>query len=936
MGDHMRRLGLLLVLACGCSSKSDGPTPSLTGIQPDPICDAQKTIELKLTGTGFSPAVDNGLTSSPTVVLPTVTLIDSTGTEYTVPPDDITIPDTTGDEIDVSLPQGFVAPGVYDVRVTNPDGNSNTITGGLTVDPPPDLISVSPTSGNVGSIVTVTLTGTGFQQDMTVTLDATPPVVGTVTSVSADGTMATVTFDLTGVAGGTYSITVDNHDGCTSTLANAFTVRELEFVLSGVDPPFGYIGDEFTNVTITSAGNFVSTPTAYMTPHGATTPQYQLKRVAFVDANTITAAVPTSLMQLGGYDLTVTNPPSDGRYGFLANAFTVVAMPIPEIDDVVPDRGAPNTSVNLTIYGKNFRSAVTVEFLDRTGTVVATANPAAVVNASCTAGECTQVTATITTPMTEDAYLVRVIDNDEMTYSTWSAFIVGAEGASGNLHTFAASSTLTTGRRMLAGVSARDDLNNTFIYAIGGDTGGATPAVQNTLEVAQLSKFGALGAWHQEKASNSMTASRDAPIAATVELPDPADPCTSAGILCLAPLKTYVYAVGGKNAAGTVLGTVEHAVVLRNADAPIMGDPLQATGGTLAAGTWYYKVAAICSAATTDPDNPNGESLPSDEAIITLDASHNAVTLAWTAPPVTANTQCHPTGYKVYRTKMVNGVSQQEFLITTTAVTGTTYTDTGAAAGNEPPLPPGSLGVWIADSITLVTARWGHQGATIVDNNNSNGASGRSLYVLGGSDGTNYLDSVEYAGIDSNGHLVGSKFLTTSTTVMPTKLAFFSLVVETAQNVSGYSSTALPRLYTLGGIGATADVGASGTSNEIKMSTIASGGGNGTWADGFNLGTLLNTVGGNMAVIASNKLWSVGGDRMYSNMMQTWSMNVTSGGDDVAFNTSGDLVSPTNSAANLLPAPRALGAPITGAGFIYFVGGTSNGTDATNSTYQTF
>ncbi len=920
----MRRLVLLLVIACGCASKSDGPTPKLLGIQPDPICDAQKMITLTITGSGFSPAVDNGLTSSPTVVMPRVILTDTSGTTIEIPPEDVSLPDTTGTVLTITVPQALVPPGTYDVTVINPDGNKATTTGGLTVDPPPDLISVSPTVGNIGQTVTVTLTGTGFRQTMTVTLDATPPVAGTVTSVSADGTTATVTFDLTGVAAGTYSITVDNHDGCTSTLANAFTVRSLEFTIMGIDPPFGCMCDTTTNVTITSAGNFVSTPTAYMTLQGVGT-RFDLKRVAFVDANTITAAVPTGMMPLGTYDLTVVNPPTDGRTGTLVGAFRVVPDPIPVIDDVVPSRAAPNTSVNLTIYGKNFRTTVTVEMLDRTGTVVKTATAATV------SGGGTQIAATITTPTTEDAYLVRVIDNDEMTYSTWSAFIVGAEGASGNLHTFSTLSTLTTGRRMLAGVSARDDLGNTFVYAIGGDTGGATPSVLASVEAAQLSKFGALGAWHEEKTSNALIAGRDAPAAATVELPDPADPCTGFGILCLPPLKTYVYVVGGRSSAGTVLDSVERAMVLRNADAPVVGDPLLATGGTLATGTWYYKVSAICSA--TDLDNKSGETLPSDEAIATVDAGHNAVTLSWNA---VATTECTAVGYKIYRTKAADGTSQQEVL---TKVLGNvlTYTDTGDAAGMEVPLPPGALGVWSTETITLNTARWGHQGATIADANNSGGGSGRSLYVLGGkSDATTgYLATIEYAGIDSTGHLIGTKFSTASTTVMPTALAFFSLVVETAQNVSGYAG-ATPRLLTLGGAGAGM---ANATSNEIMESTIASGGGNGTWAPGFlnmaNPGTLLNAVGGNMAVIASNKLWSVGGARMFSNTTQTFS-NVTSGGDDVAFDASGNLVSPTQSAASVLPAPRALGAVITGSGFIYFVGGSSVGTDATNTTYQTF
>src|SRR5258708_7128837 len=220
----MRRLALLFALVCGCSAKSDGPTPQLGSVQPDPVCVAQKVIDLKLTGTGFSPAVDNGLTSTPIVVLPTVTLIDATGARVTGPPEDLTIPDTTGDEIDVALPQSFAAPGIYDVEVANPNGNTTTLTGALTIDPPPSITSVAPTFGLVGTTVTITLTGTGFLPTMTVTLAAAPPVSCTGVTVSAGGTSATCMLNLTSVAAGTYDLVVDNLDGCTATLTQSFTV----------------------------------------------------------------------------------------------------------------------------------------------------------------------------------------------------------------------------------------------------------------------------------------------------------------------------------------------------------------------------------------------------------------------------------------------------------------------------------------------------------------------------------------------------------------------------------------------------------------------------------------------------------------------------------------------------------------------------------------
>lgn len=114
---------------------------------------------------------------------------------------------------------------------------------------------------------------------------------------------------------------------------------------------------------------------------------------------------------------------------------------------------------------------------------------------------------------------------------------------------------------MLGGVSARDDLGNTFVYALGGDSG-VTGTVLDAVEVSPLSKFGALGAWHAIRAPNHLTTARCAqrrhgPLFGT-------DP--------FVPVKTYVYVSGGRNATGSVLGSVERAMVLRNADAPkIMG-----------------------------------------------------------------------------------------------------------------------------------------------------------------------------------------------------------------------------------------------------------------------------------------------------------------------------------------------------------------------------
>lgn len=901
---------ILCAFLIACASKSDGPKPAISTVMPGAICDAQKPITLTLVGTGFSPEVHDGLTSNPTVVVPTVTLLASSGQTFAIPAEDVSFPDSSGTMLTVVVPQGLVDPGTYSIEVTNPNTNSSTLAGSLTVDPPPTITAVSPTTGAPGTSVTVTITGTGLQSGMTVTLDSMPPVTGTAVTVSADGTNAMVTFDLTGVTGGTYSITVDNHDGCTATLANAFTVGR-EFTLTGIDPPFGCTCSD-TSVTISSNAGFASTPTVQMVLHGTTTPVYNLKRVAFVDASTITAVVPSGL-PLGTYDVTVTNPASAGSFGTLPNAFRVVSMPPPVVTDVVPSRAPANTSVALDIYGSNFRAPATVQFVDTTNTPVGTPVTGTVVTSG-------HITATITTPGTDGPYLVRVTDTDEMTYSSWSAFIVGAEGASGKLNTFATEPALVTARRMLAGVGAEDDLGNFFLYAIGGDSGGSTPTVLSSIEVAQQGKFGGLAAWREEKPANDMTTTRDAAAAVAVAIPAQNDPCAPA-ILCFPPQKTYIYVAGGRDQAGTVLGSIERAVVLRNADAPVVTTAAaSASTGTLAAGTWYYKVSAVLAAS--DADNPSGETLPSDEAIVTLSSTQNAIDLAWN--PVTG-----AVGYKIYRTAMVDGASQGELLIA--AQTGTTYTDTGATAGMEVPLPPGSLGTWQVQAAT-VSPRWGHQAAVVVDNQTATG--GRSLYVLGGmSDAaTGLLASIERSPIDASTGALGP-FTTTGDTALPAPIAFFSLVVETAANVSGFatgSGGAPARFITLGG------VVAAGASAEVTASPVTSGGGNGAWAAYAGAGSGLARAG-DMAVIASNKLFWVGGAGGATLNPPAFS-NIRQNGDNVAFATDGTFASPIQSTANSFPAghPTALGVPVTVDNFIYFVGGTSDGTNAVGLAWQTF
>ena len=677
------------VLAAACSATNEGPTPTPVSVSPNPICTAQGDTVLTITGTDFSPLVVDGLTDEPSLVMPRVTFVGSNGGETEIPAQGVSLPagDRTGTTLEVLVPAQLLAPTdsalaavEYDLQITNANGNSGLLEGALTVVPPPDLAGVQPATGAQDTVVSVSLSGAGFRDGMTVTLDANPAVSGT-DVVVVDSTSATAGFDLAGVAAGTYSVTVTNSEGCSFTLADAFTVYEATFfALSGIDPPFGCACSD-TTVTISSTGGFVSTPTVEMRPAGQSSPVIAFERVAFIDADTLTAVVPAGA-DLGDYDVTVYNPPSDGGIGTLAAGFRVVEFPVPTIEALSPSRGDPGADTPVTVFGENFRDTVTLELLDETLSVVGTM-------ADITPTSATELQATFpSNGLSEGIYLVRITNNDEATFSTFSNFLVADVGSSGNLHTFELQSSMNTGRRLLAGTQARDDDGNFYLYALGGDTGdGGT--VLDSVEFTQLSKFGELAGW--TSGHNTLVTPRVGASAVTVPI---------FGTSAFVPTKSYLYVMGGQDDNGTILNSIERAVVLSADDAPDLDAVAGTADGALDAGTWYYKVAAVLGAA--DPDNPGGETLASDEAIVTI-GDTGSVNLSWNAVTVNGSPASE---YRIYRTAAVDGASQTELLIDTVA--GTSFLDTGAVAGTDVPLGPGSTGVWVELASTMTVARWGH------------------------------------------------------------------------------------------------------------------------------------------------------------------------------------------------------------------------------------
>jgi hypothetical protein len=127
----------------------------------------------------------------------------------------------------------------------------------------------------------------------------------------------------------------------------------------------------------------------------------------------------------------------------------------------------------------------------------------------------------------------------------------------------------------------------------------------------------------------------------------------------------YGQAVARQTANG--LGYPYSSATLTTPAAPT-GTP-NTTGGTLAAGTYYYKLESLYG---------SGNSAAVETASITTTAATSSITLSWTG---TAGA----TGYNLYRTAMNGSSGSETFLVTVpppqTSTLGTvTYTDTGAIA----------------------------------------------------------------------------------------------------------------------------------------------------------------------------------------------------------------------------------------------------------------
>jgi hypothetical protein len=628
--------------------------------------------------------------------------------------------------LEATVAAGFEV-GLHDVVVKNPLGPEGALPGGLEVVPPPTLASIMPSAGPQGADVAVVITGANFRPGIFASINGVSIVVNSSTATTIH---ATVTHDTLPV-GGPYDLLVQNTEGCTATLPAAYTVLEGGILADfSINPPFGWTGED-TPVDVTvidpATGDlFAATPIIEI----LTPAPVKLRRVSFLDDRTLRALVPKNIA-LGTYDVRVTNP--DGSTRTKAAAFRVVGERVPDIstaDNV--NRSTADMSA-LVICGDAFDGATVSYYAvdDPTRTPIATFTPVLdTTGAGCTFGEPQKLTIGSFQIGTTGTYVLRVSKPGDI-YEDFLQITVFSPSA--NPTGVTASSALNTGRRGAAVVHAKDDIGGRYVYAIGGDAYTSNDAASRvghtpfaTYEVAGLSPTGNLGSWQQ---LGALSQGLFAPAAAAVRVGG----------------KSYIYVIGGHNGTAAV-DTIERAMVLSQRNAPIVADPVGMSGGGLTGGTWYYRVAAVMPAA--DADNPGGEGLASDTAVLVADTLLASAQLSW---PAVAGAE----SYRIYRSPTANAFVGSEVLLEErTAVelgcaATCSYVDSATPidpAGRDKPLPPGSLGTWkTLTTVDPVGARFAHRAVVL----------GTRVFLFGGTnDGDASLaTTLAWSDADTDGEL---------------------------------------------------------------------------------------------------------------------------------------------------------------------------------------
>ena len=265
-------------------------------------------------------------------------------------------------------------PGLWDVVVTNTDGQYRTLAEGFEVrNPTPTVTAITNTSGVRGWTVVKQITGTNFRSGAVVRLvnASAGPDIPADNVVVVSPTRITCSFDLTGANAGRRNVTVTNPSSDTGVGQNLFTITSNAPTLTARNPTSGNRGSPVTILSLTGTG---------FQP-GATV---LIRRSGYPDvvATGVNVASPTSIdagtlnlldVPAGTWYYVVIN--SDGQASTsTSRTFTVNSLTptIPNTPAFSPSTGARGTpGLTITAPGTYLQPGMAVELTGGSTTITA-------------------------------------------------------------------------------------------------------------------------------------------------------------------------------------------------------------------------------------------------------------------------------------------------------------------------------------------------------------------------------------------------------------------------------------------------------------------------------------------------------------------------------------------------------------------------------------
>lgn len=389
--DARLALGLTsLLVTLACSAKIEGPTPNVAGLDPSLVCGEQLTTEIAISGAGLSPLAIDSATGDPRLAIPDVTLErvqDLTGMAVTGAP--VTLPNdpmnpamarvrwtsSTSMAFDV-YPELMLAPGLYQITVTNRNGRAFTAMAALTVVPRPELDAVEPdlVCTDQGDRL-VTLRGRGFLSvgntlptvtfgDVLRPVDALQdcaPLPGPTVAQTCLTAIVTLPQDMP--VPGAHAVVLENPEPAACHSEDAVTIAVVpQPTLESVVPDLICDAQGDRTLTLTGTG-FVAV--------GATLPTVTIGDFQAMAATadgcgaiegtllpaqsctTLTVVVPAGTLTPGVHDVSVENPDPAGCV--TEEAITIAVVPPPSLVSVVPDLVCLDEGDrSLTLSGSGF------------------------------------------------------------------------------------------------------------------------------------------------------------------------------------------------------------------------------------------------------------------------------------------------------------------------------------------------------------------------------------------------------------------------------------------------------------------------------------------------------------------------------------------------------------------------------------------------------